>query len=419
MQIFCTQLYAGGNVNQFTLDNGIQVLHKKIDSNPIITLQVFLRGGIINDKKELAGLANLTQVLMTKATKTRNSERLSNDIEDIGANLSLDVDYDSCRITITVTDPHIEKAAEILSDIIRNPAFDDKEIEKERTNILAGIDRREDSIFNVANDLLNKTFYAGHPYSWTNYGTKETVSKIKKDDILAFHKILYTSGNIFIVIAGDIELGDAENIIKKYFTSIPSSQEKLEKPVPEMPAPKKVLKELNKFKQAYLMIAYPAPSIQDPDYSVLKVINTVLGGRMTSRLFVELREKLSLAYEVSSFYPSRKELSKFVIYIGLNKKNLGLTKKRIAELIDDLKNKEIDNKELSETKNYIKGVFLLEHQTVVKQAWYLGWWEIMGKGHNYDQAYLDDLMKVSPEEIKKAANKYFKDNYVQVEIVPE
>jgi predicted Zn-dependent peptidase len=412
-------LCAGGTVNSFTLKNGIEVIHKKVSDNPIVTLQVFLRTGVANEDPGKAGIASLVQVMLNKGTKTRSNEQLSNDIENIGSGISTDTDSDYSHLSISVVDSHTEKAFEILSDVVMNPLFDKKELEKERANALANIERRQDSINNVANDLLNKNFYGDHPYSRITLGTKEGLLSITKDDLAKWHKKYFTSNNLFLVIMGNIELSEATNIAEKYFGKIPASPQEFTVPEPVLPKKQFISQPTTKFNQAYLMLAYPAPSINDPDFPALKVINTVLGGRMTSRLFIELREKLSLAYEVSSYYPSKKHLSKFVIYLGLKKKNLELTKKRITEIIEDLKKNKIDEKELSDTKNYIKGVFLLEHQTINRQAWYLGWWEVSGKGYAYDQQYLSDLMKVTSEDIQKAANKYFNRDSVEVELVPE
>jgi predicted Zn-dependent peptidase len=89
------------------------------------------------------------------------------------------------------------------------------------------------------------------------------------------------------------------------------------------------------------------------------------------------------------------------------------------ELLDDLKNVPVSTKELQETKNYLKGTYLLDHQTIGRQAWYMGWWEVLGKGFDYDQKYLDELMAVTPEQIQKAARKFFTDKYITVELVPE
>jgi predicted Zn-dependent peptidase len=167
------------------------------------------------------------------------------------------------------------------------------------------------------------------------------------------------------------------------------------------------------------MLGWPCPEMSNPDYPAIKVLNALMGGRMTGRLFVELREKMSLGYEVSSFYPSRRQESRYVIYLGLKAENLEKTKKRLTEMINDLQTTLVPQQELNDTKNYIRGVYIMDHQTANRQAWYLGWWEIMGGGYKNDDTYLASLQSVSPQDIQRIAKKYLvADNSVQIELVP-
>jgi predicted Zn-dependent peptidase len=221
-----------------------------------------------------------------------------------------------------------------------------------------------------------------------------------------------------LVIAGKISLESAKNLAEKYFTGVASGTILPEAPKPLRPAPRTVIEKTEKFQQSFYMEGFAAPAIAQDDFYTLKVLNGLLGSRMTSRLFVELREKLSLAYEVSSYYPSRKELSRFVIYIGLDKKNIPLATKRIDEILTDLKDHPVTAGELTDTKNYIRGVYFLDRQTVARKAWYIGWWETMGFGYGYDGTYLNNLMAVTPEDIQATARKYFTSDKVTVEVIP-
>ncbi|MFC1501202.1 M16 family metallopeptidase [Elusimicrobiota bacterium] len=417
--MFARAGYAGGNVNSFTLSNGIKVLHKLNTTNPLVSVQVFINCGSLGETPEQAGIAHFTQNMMLYGTKNRTAKQIAQDTEDIGTEITGEAHSDYSSLGISMISKNFDRAVEILSDIIKNPIFPSDEIEKERSNTLASIKARKDRIFSVADDLLNETMYGNHPYSWPGVGKKETVSKFSRENIVKWHKINYVSNNMFIVTAGSISKNDLKNSLEKYFSDI----EKNDISSVSHNAPEKLLKEVkkenNKFKQAYLVIGYPAPESDCQDYATLKMLNSYLGGRMSGVLFTELRENLSLAYEVGCAYPTRKEQSKFFFYIGLDKKNIGLAKDRIFKILDNLKKDPIPKKELADTKNHIKGSYLIDHQTIGKQAWYLGWWEIMGKGFKYDEKYIDDLMSVSAKDIQKCVKKYFSDKYVSVEIIPQ
>ena len=406
-------------MNEFKLSNGMRVIHKENSAHPLVTAQIFMPSGSVFETEKQAGLASFTQVIMMKSTGKRSEKQLGMDLEDIGATMPSDIDYDFSNIGISAVTRYFDRSMELLADVTFNPDFDKKEIEKERVNTLAGLKSRQDHISNVTNDKFNALFYGDHPYSWPEIGKPETVSSFKREDLVAWHSRYYVPANMTLIINGDVTLETAKAISEKYLGGIRAATT-LKAPVTPVPAVPKAAKEIvinDKFQQAYLMIGFPAPAVGKPDYAALKVINAMLGSRMSGRLFTELREKLSLGYEVNSFYPSRKQLSRFVIYLGLQKKNLELAKKRIGEILLDLKTVPVSETELTETKNYIKGIYLMDHQTITRQAWYAGWWEVMGMGHDYDEKYLATLMAVTAADIKKTANKYFTDDYVQVEVM--
>ncbi|MFN3966637.1 MAG: M16 family metallopeptidase, partial [Endomicrobiia bacterium] len=232
------------------------------------------------------------------------------------------------------------------------------------------------------------------------------------------HKKYYGKENIIFVVVGNVSFNEVKNTIEKYFRNIPKG-EKPEKKLPVLYPSQKSIVEKKKFEQAYLMIGFIAPEISHEDYIKLKVLNTYLGSGMNSVLFQELREKEGLGYEVHSFYPSRNEKSHFVIYIGLDKTSLEKAKDKIFKIIEELKTQSVEDKKLKEAKTYLTGTYLLDHQTTSKQAWYLGWWEITGRGYQYDQKYIAELNEVRPLDLQDIAKKYFTDNYVVVEVIPE
>jgi predicted Zn-dependent peptidase len=406
-------------VNQFTLSNGLKVIHKEITNNPLVTVQLFTRAGALNEDRSQAGLAQFTQSLLVQGTATRNAEQLATDIEDTGGNLSSDIEHDYGSIGISLLDSNFSAAMEMVADMALHPSFPEGEIEKERSNILAALKSRQDQIFYVANDLLNVALYGDHPYSWPETGKADTVAHFTRQDLVAWHAKYYVTDQMLLVVAGNVSLATVKAAADKYFGTMARGTGILPPPAATIPAAQKLSQATKKFKQAYVMVGYPAPALTSTDFPVLKVVNALLGGRMTGRLFTELREKQSLGYEVNSFYPSRKELSRFVIYLGLEKKNLARAKDGIAAIIKDLKEKPVEAKELQETKNYISGIYLLDHQTIGRQAWNMGFWETAGRGYAYDDQYINDLMAVTSSDIQKAARQYFTDNSVQVEIVPE
>lgn len=409
---------AGGPVTTRTLSNGITLIHKQSSAAPIVTAHVFVRSGVINEQPRQAGIANFCQTAMLKGTKTRTDEELSRDIEDIGADISSDVEYDFSEIGISVSTAGFNRGLELLSDIVRNPAFAKEEVEKERASMLAALKGRQDQIFNTAHDRLNELLYGDHPYAWPETGTPVSVRALKASALKQWHQRHYTSGNIFIVIVGDMPLETARAACETAFGGMSQGTPREPGPAAAPRKPTSARIESAKFQQGYLMMGCPAPAVTHEDFPVLKVINALMGGRMSSRLFTELREKMSLGYEVSSFYPSRAGLSRFVVYLGLDGGNIPRAEQKIREMIAALATDRVPDEELADTKNYIRGVYLLDHQTISRQAWHLGWWEALGRGYRYDDDYLQALMAVTPDDIQRVARNYFSGDFFKVEVVP-
>lgn len=401
------------------LSNGIILIHKQVKPLPIVGIKLFIRLGSINEPDDIAGITNLTQLLLIKGTKTRTAEQIALELESVGGSISSSSNEDFSEVSISITNKHFNKAMEIMADVLLNPVFPGQELAKEKMVTIAGIKSRKDHIFNVALDLLMKNLYGSHPYSRLTIGSEESVQKITRDDIVNWHKKYYGSPNLLIVVVGNVTLSETKKNIMKYFSQLPVVNPTAVS-LPEINIKeRKSIVQKTKFEQAYLMCGFLAPEISNKDFISLKVLDAYLGGGMSSELFQRLREQAGIGYEVDSFYPSRKDKSRYVIYLGLDKTSIPLAKEKINSLITEIKTKHIDTKKLNEVKNYVKGIYLLDHQTASRQAWYFGWWEMLNKGYEYDNQYTTDIDKVTDEGILQAANKYLTDNCVWVELQPE
>ena len=416
--IFFAQGAFGGEMEVFNLKNGVKVLFNKTNGVKVAAMRIYTPVSVISENPQNAGISYITAKLMTRSTKNRSSEILAKDIDDIGASLSCDADYDYAGFCMTFLSEYFDKAAEILSDVLINPAFDAKEIASEKKDIDAAFKSNKDSIFLTALHKFIKLSYADAPYSNPVIGKPETVEAVTEQNLKDWHKHSYNASNILISVSGNVNAKTVKKSLEKYFGKIESG-EKFVKPEFETGI-KKSLKtvEKGKFNQAYIFTGFEAPRLSDKDFAALKVASAVLGGRMTSRLFIELREKLGLAYETSAIYPSRAADSFFAVYIGLDKKNIDLTLKRIDEILKDFCSKEIDEQELKDVKTYIKGMYIMDRQTVSKTSYYYAWREITGQGYKYDDEYLNDVEKVTTKDIYDVANKIFKQNSVTVVIDP-
>ncbi|MBQ3834854.1 MAG: insulinase family protein [Elusimicrobia bacterium] len=394
----------------FKLDNGIKVIFKKTETVGIASVKVYSPISVLHEDTSKAGVTALLYAVMNKSTANRNSLQLAEAIENLGSSISADVEYDFSGWTLNCMSDYFDKSCEVLADIILNPAFDEKEIKKERKLLIETIKSRKDNIKPAATDKFISDFYGkNHPYSVTRNGKEDTLKKLIKKDLQDVYGNIYSCKGIVITVVGNLKKGEVKKVLNKYFGKMVLSVDTpklFPYKLPTFSGKDTVV--TSKFNQAFIIYAYNAPDVLSKDFATLKMISSILGGRMTGRLFIELREKLGLAYEVSSVYPSRIANSYFEIYIGLDKKNIDVAKKGIEKIMADLCINKISKEELNDTKNFIKGVYLLDHQSVERQAYYMAFREMTGLGYKYDDEYIDVLSKISPEDILKTAKKYFK-----------
>lgn len=406
-------------MENFRLKNNIKVIFNKTSGVNVVSMRIFTPVSVINETSDNAGISYLTAKLMAQSTKNRSNEILADDTESIGADLSSDADYDTALLSMTFLSEYFDKAAEILADVALNPVFNEKELFFEKQNLTAALNSRKDSIGNTAYDEFIKLFYHNTSYAMPVLGAKETVSKINSKDLAEWHRYSYNASNILISIAGNIDKNIVKESLEKYFAPVPSGK-KFEKPAFNIEYSESIKKRIKgKFKQAYIYTGFPAPAVSSKDFISIKVASAILGGKMTSRFFVELRENLGLAYEVGTIYPPRKEESYFAVYIGLDKKNIEVTLKKTDEILKDFCNLKVGEEELKNTKTYIKGLYIMNRQTVSNQSYYYGWREIVGQCCEYDNEYLKHMEKITAQNIFDAANKVFMRHSVNVIINPD
>ncbi len=411
--------------NKETLDNGIILIHNYNSEQPIVAFTIFLKMGSIYEPQNICGISALLQSVIIKGTKNRTAQQIAEEIETLGGSISADSDYDYSTLSVAVGSQYFDKAVEIMADIFLNPTFKENEIEKEKFNLIAYVVSRKDNIFNLAIDeLLYNLYGKKHPYKQIPEGNTKTLKKISRKQLLDWWQKFYGIDykNIVIVVSGDIDFENTKKIIMKHFEKIP----KIKLPKIEYENIKikhKYVKKKAHFKQGYLMYGYKAPNLSKEkikNFLSLKLLSLYLGGGMSGKLFEILREQNSLGYETNCFYPTRFLDSHFVIYIGLDYDRVSIGKQKIKEIIDKLKSNEFfDDEDLNEVKSKFRGRYLLDHQTNLRQSWYLGFWEIMSFGYEYDKKYLEEVDKISIEDVRRAVNEIFNEEFVLVEIIPK
>jgi predicted Zn-dependent peptidase len=298
---------------------------------------------------------------------------------------------------------------------VRSPIFPEAEVELEKKLTIQGIRSQQEQPFNVAFNELREAIYQDHPYGLSVLGTEETVAQLTRADLQQYHQTYFRPDNLVISLSGRIKQEEAITLVESVFgdwqvPNVTLPQRKL--PLLTVnPCQKAIAQETQ---QSIIMLGYLAAAVHNEDYPVLKLLSTYLGNGLSSRLFVELREKRGLAYDVSAFYPTRLDSAPFVAYIGTAPENTAIAIEGLQTEIERLSQIKLTEAELEGAKNKLLGQYALGKQTNGEIAHIFGWYESLGLGIEFDRHFQEAVAKVTPEQAQTIAQRYLTQPYISL-----
>ncbi|BAY75497.1 peptidase M16 domain-containing protein [Nostoc linckia NIES-25] len=410
-----TTLLQKSPIHRTVLNNGIVVLVAENPAADIIAARIFVRAGSCNENQEQAGLAHLLSAVMTKGCDGLSSLEIAEKVESVGASLSADATSDYFLLSFkTVTSDFVEILT-LAGQILRSPTFPEVQVELERRLALQDIRSQKEQPFTVAFEQLRQVMYQNHPYAMSVLGDETTMSRLTRADLVQYHQTYFRPDNLVISIAGRVTPTDAVALVRDIFGDwqVPAPA------VPTLNLPKIRIEPQVRLKpqhtqQSIVMLGYMGTSVSSPDYAPLKLLCTYLGNGLSSRLFVELREKRGLAYEVSAFYSTRLYPASFVVYMGTAPENTTIALEGLRTEVDLLSTTEISPSALQASKNKILGQYALGKQTNGQIAQIYGWYEILGLGIDFDIKFQELIAAVDAQDAIAAASQYLKEPYVSL-----
>lgn len=396
------------------LNNGITVITVENQAADLIAARCFFRAGGRWEKPDQSGISHLLATVITKGTQTLTSAEIADRVESVGANLGTDAAADYFTLGLKTVTADFPEILNLAADILRSPSCPEAEVQLERQLTIQNIRAQSERPFSVAFQQLREAMYGEHPYGCSILGTPETLNEITAADLKDYHQTYFRPDNLVISLSGRMEPERAIAQIAAAFEdwAIPDPPLPVAPLLPTLPPPSSHTIHQDT-QQAIIMVGYPAPAVHNlPDYIALKVINTYLGSGLSSRLFVELREKRGLAYDVSAFYPTRFSESQFVAYIGTAPENAQVGFDGLVAEIERLCQVPLTEAELQAAKNKLLGQYALGKQTNADLAQLFGWYTIIDLGIEFDQQFQAAVNLITPDQIQAAAQRYFQTPYI-------
>ncbi len=399
--LLATTSFGGHKVLEKTLSNGIKVIVKHTEGKGILSGVIFVRGGKLGE--ELPGTTSLLFTLLLKGTKSYpTSYDISLPFEKYGGYIYSSSGDDFSEIGFSVKVEGFKEAMGVIREILTEPLLRDEDIEREKKNTIVAIKSRRERGMELAMDNLRRITFKGTPYETHPAGTEESVGKILRSDLLKRFKDLIKGSNIVVSIAGDMDPSEVISSVSRALGEIQKGRA-VRKFRGRRIKKSRVVRVKRPGTQATILCAFNAPQRRTRDYFAFKVLTSILGDGMTSKLFRILREEKGYAYATYSFYPTRLISPRLFAYVGTSPQK---KEKALEDLLRVIKKPPISGDDLATAKSKIIGDFLLDHQTRMRQAWYMGFYEVMGFGWRMDLRYTKRIREVTLKDVKRAIKKY-------------
>jgi zinc protease len=390
------------------MENGLTVLLLDQPFLPIVTVNALVKAGAVNDPDALAGLSSMVAQMLDEGTKTRSATQIAQQIEFIGGEMAFSGAEDFTTGTLRVLKKNVDLGFTLLADVLMNPAFPEKQVERVRSQVLGELQGEKEQPGILADKAFEAIVFDGHPYRRPANGTEKTVSRITRKDLTVFHRMYYRPNTTIIAVVGDIREPEALALIKKHlgmWTPKNPPPNTFSAPVPlTQPKVKLIDKELT---QANVILGHVGIERSNPDFYAVSVMNYILGGGgFSSRLVNRIRDELGLAYDVDSGFQAHVMPGPFAV--RLQTRNVAAMQ-AIASVLQEIKRirtEPVSDQELADAKAYLVGSFPLRLDTTVKLAALLTQIELHRLGLTYFEDYPKAIMAVTKEDVLRVAQKH-------------
>lgn len=389
-------------IEQFTLPNGLRVLCEQLPHLRSVSMGVWVKAGSILEREHENGLSHLIEHMAFKGTGRRSAKQIAQEMDAVGGYLNAATSKLCTCYYAKVIDENLPLAADILSDIVRFPAIDPKELDKERNVVLEEISMTDDSPEDVAYDLIASAMFGKQPLGQTILGPRELIAGYTREDILAFRARHYSPMNTCVAIAGNFDLNQVKDLMAQRFGDWTGSTGEIF-PVNAVNQNPQMLTADKDTEQAHICLGYRGKPLGDADAYPMAVFNSILGGGMSSRLFQRIREESAMAYSVYSAPSAYPHCGDFTIYAAVSPRNVKTVLAQIDEETSRLVRDGATQEEFNMAKAQLKGGFILGQESAYNRMNSMGSnMALMNRVITTDET-IRRIEAVTPEDVRRVA----------------
>ncbi len=392
----------------FTTSNGLKTIHRSVQGNEVVAVQIYFRGGSRNITAKNAGIETLMWEVAQLGTRNFTKGQINRELARMGTIVNSGGGYDYSVIAMQCVQKNFDRSWQLLTDIMLNPLFDEKEVALERDRIVNGLRQEADDPDSYVSTLSDRLMYAAHPYINRPYGTVESVGRLTAAELKAYHAEQLLASRILAVVVGNVPLADIKRRVEASFGKLPRGEYK--------PAPLPAFERANQpdfqlseraVQTKYVRGVFAAPSLNHPDYPAMMVCMDILG----SQFFDEVRVKRNLSYAPNAEINSTGANTGF-IYVTTPQPNEAI--KVMFTEIERVQQARFREKGLADIVNSFLTKYYQKLETNSSQAARLGEYELLGGGYRRALTWIDDVRKVTSDDLQRVSNTYLKNFHFAV-----
>ena len=404
------------NIRRQVLPNGLTLLTESMPHVRSVALGIWLNTGSRQEQPEKGGITHFIEHMVFKGTRNRTAEQIARSMDSIGGHLDAFTAKECVSYNAVVLDQHFRAALDVLSDLVLNPLFDPKDITRERSVVLEEIKSEEDNPEYLLHEIFTQKFWKGHPIGLPILGTRQTVGALDRPAIQKQFERSYRPDNMVIAVAGHLEHRRVTDMVEKRFRGLKRGNHRVANRAPVI-QPHITLKHKDFLEQAHFCLGVPSYPLAHERRYACYVLNTLLGGGMSSRLFQKIREKQGLVYSVFSELTPYRDTGGLLVCAGTSPQSVPKVLTSVLEEFRDLKENYVGQEELQRAKDQLKGSIMLGLESTGSRMSNLARQEMyFGRSLTLDEM-IQQIEAVTADEIAGIARKFFQTDKIALTVL--
>ena len=390
------------------LQNGVRFIGEKLEGLRSVTIGIWVKAGSVVEKPEQNGMSHFIEHMLFKGTERRSYEDIAREMDNIGGQTNAFTSKECTCYYAKVIDERQSVATDILTDMFLHSSFQEQEIEKEKGVVLEEISMSNDSPEDVAHEKLSELYFAGHPLAQTILGPPENIRNLTRESLLAYRDTCYGADNVIVAAVGNFSESRLVAELEEQLSGIiPGGKE-----LPKTPwQPKAGFLAVEKdIEQVHVAMGLPGYDFLDRRKYALSVVANILGGSMSSRLFQNIRERLGMAYSIYCYPAIYSSHGMLAIYAGTSPDNAQRVTQEILGEMRKMKREKITHEELENTKEQLRGHFILGQESTSSKMNSLGKNMLLGEKLLTESQILENLAQVTMEDVEECIEHTFDEN---------